>query len=271
MRRALRGGFTLVELLIVIGIIALLVAILLPAITRAREMARRTVCLSNIRQLTTAWIMYASENRGRVCNCVVEQLPPSGFVSLNWLDSYNVLIRPPPPPAQVIPRGQLWPYLKNLNVYVCPDDPQQYHWEGDVPVQVAGGTGDSYAMNANLGFAFPAAYPIPVPTSPYAITPVYTVGQIRHPDHTFVFIEDANQAGIQSQAFVIPIGYTPGRVHSRGSLPEGCTISFVDGHAIFWTYADGEHIADEVFNAAGPDANQLLAWIGGSIPQGATP
>lgn len=82
MKRPLRCGFTLVELLIVLGIIALLVAIVLPAITRAREMARRTVCLSNIRQLTTAWIMYASENRGRVCDCIVEQPPPKGLVSV---------------------------------------------------------------------------------------------------------------------------------------------------------------------------------------------
>jgi prepilin-type N-terminal cleavage/methylation domain-containing protein len=63
-----RVGFTLVELLIVIGIIALLVSILLPAANRAREMSRRTVCLSNIRQLTAAWLMYAGEHQGRLCN-----------------------------------------------------------------------------------------------------------------------------------------------------------------------------------------------------------
>jgi prepilin-type N-terminal cleavage/methylation domain-containing protein len=56
-----RRGFTLVELLVVIGIIALLISILLPALTKAREASQRTVCLSNIRQLGTAMQLYATE------------------------------------------------------------------------------------------------------------------------------------------------------------------------------------------------------------------
>jgi prepilin-type N-terminal cleavage/methylation domain-containing protein/prepilin-type processing-associated H-X9-DG protein len=59
-------GFTLVELLVVVGIIAVLIAILLPTMARARESARRTVCLSNLRQIHTIFHMYAIENRDRV-------------------------------------------------------------------------------------------------------------------------------------------------------------------------------------------------------------
>ena len=64
-RRPARG-FTLVELLVVIGIIAVLISILLPTLSRARESAKRTQCLSNLRQMATFMNMYANQYRGAV-------------------------------------------------------------------------------------------------------------------------------------------------------------------------------------------------------------
>src|SRR5260370_38563029 len=69
-------AFTLVELLVVIGIIALLIAILLPAVNRARESARRIVCVSNVQQLTAAWLMYANDNKGHFSSSNTHSNPP---------------------------------------------------------------------------------------------------------------------------------------------------------------------------------------------------
>jgi len=66
MRAERRRGFTLIELLVVIAIIGVLVALLLPTVGRARESARRAACLSNLRQVHQAFLLFADDNDGRV-------------------------------------------------------------------------------------------------------------------------------------------------------------------------------------------------------------
>jgi prepilin-type N-terminal cleavage/methylation domain-containing protein/prepilin-type processing-associated H-X9-DG protein len=69
-------GFTLVELLVVIGVIAILIAMLLPALNKARESARTVSCMSNHKQLITAMVMYANDNRGMLAR------PQTNFSSI---------------------------------------------------------------------------------------------------------------------------------------------------------------------------------------------
>ncbi|MDB5294423.1 MAG: putative major pilin subunit [Phycisphaerales bacterium] len=76
-----RGGFTLVELLVVIGIIALLISILLPSLGRAREQAKIIKCLSNIRQLGMAYQIYANQHKGKL---PMHMLSPDGSASWFW-------------------------------------------------------------------------------------------------------------------------------------------------------------------------------------------
>src|SRR3954447_10438114 len=64
-RRSYRG-FTLIELLVVTGLISVLISLLLPAVGNARRAANATACASNLRQMSLAWMMYVSENKGRL-------------------------------------------------------------------------------------------------------------------------------------------------------------------------------------------------------------
>ena len=61
-----KKGFTVVELLVVIAIIAVLMGILMPALSRARELGKRAVCLGHIKQMGLSWVLYADENDQRI-------------------------------------------------------------------------------------------------------------------------------------------------------------------------------------------------------------
>jgi prepilin-type N-terminal cleavage/methylation domain-containing protein/prepilin-type processing-associated H-X9-DG protein len=98
-----RRGFTLIELLVVIAIIAILAAILFPVFARAREKARQTSCLSNLKQLALGQLMYVQDYDEMF-----------GFFNTCWADTH--------------PEDQPWwvvivPYVKNGQVFVCPSEP----------------------------------------------------------------------------------------------------------------------------------------------------
>lgn len=109
-----KRGFTLIELLVVIAIIAILAAILFPVFARAREKARQTACLSNIKQIGLATMMYCQDYDGVWCP--------------NWADRSDGGTGWQPYLAAMAPQAQLMPYVKNVQVFVCPSRDTYLGW-----------------------------------------------------------------------------------------------------------------------------------------------
>jgi len=123
------GGFTLVELLVVIGIIALLISILLPALNKARMQAAQVKCQSNMRQLMMAASLYAGENKAQLPFCNWGGVTDNTVYPFGWLfarpDRRGAYLPYMQGPETAVISGVLWQYLKNTVVYHCPLDNAQ--------------------------------------------------------------------------------------------------------------------------------------------------
>ncbi len=128
-----KTGFTLIELLVVIAIIVILAAILFPVFARARENARRTSCISNVKQLSLGFILYAQDYDERFANVAATTTAsvgcptaPTSLCNLSW-------------PIRV------YPYIKNVDVFNCPSNPDR-RWLG-TNIGTSGVTSVSYGYN----------------------------------------------------------------------------------------------------------------------------
>jgi len=127
MQRTYCKGFTLIELLVVIAIIAILAAILFPVFAKAREAARKTQCVSNLRQMGTALLMYAQDYDETYPNRrFASAASPKGDDVYSW-------------------RTVIQPYVKNRQLFTCPSNPSNQTASTDPSFKI------SYAGNFNYG------------------------------------------------------------------------------------------------------------------------
>ena len=207
MVRRRRAGFTPIELLVVIAIIAILAAMLSPVFAKAREAARKTVCLSSVRQLGLAAHMYAQDYD--------EQFPCDYHACNPHLRLAN----------------ELMPYMKNYQILYCPSAPSQGMWYivGNPTNQAAG----------NITYYWFSFDQLPS-TAPSAGGPDY-LGWI---DRTFLMVSAkwGNNTRIMAEQwdtdywlacdfFAMPVSHGHG-IHggSYGSM----NVVYLDGHAKYW-------------------------------------
>lgn len=122
-----RRGFTLVELLVVIGIIALLISILLPALNRAREEGKRVQCLSNMRQVGVAAIMYTNEAKGMLPTSG-EGPPQKKFDWVYWQPASSAAPYNDPTQCSLARYLSATSPQAIANIYTCPSDPTDQHY-----------------------------------------------------------------------------------------------------------------------------------------------
>jgi len=208
----MRRGFTLIELLVVIAIIAILAAILFPVFARAREKARQSSCLSNMKQIGLAGLMYVQDYDGMFPQeWYGAGAQPYDLIGFNW-------------------RELLAPYIKNDQIWACPSRTQTfyschysgYNWGRGTNTWLGRLHGGSYGINCSSWYGYPNP-PAGVKTG---ITKTKDA-LIEDPAGTYAFVE--------CNCLTLRPGFVPdvGGRYSHDVYPHngGFNAAFCDGHA----------------------------------------
>jgi prepilin-type N-terminal cleavage/methylation domain-containing protein/prepilin-type processing-associated H-X9-DG protein len=227
------SAFTLIELLVVMAIIGILMAMLLPALTRSKMAAQKLACLDNLKELQICWHLYAGDNDDFLVpnNSVVTFDSSSISRGVSWCLDQNA--REELTPSNIV-NGLLFQYNSQLGIYHCPSD--QSTLETADGQKLPDLRWRSYNMSQSVN-GWPDFNP-----DLYAWLPAWKkFTQIRHPTPTelFVFIDEHEDCILDAQFGNPPVGSwndgfwwdLPANRHNQGA-----NLSFADGHVEHWKW-----------------------------------
>ncbi len=253
-----RPGFTLLELLVVIAIIAILAAMLLPALSQAKIRAQKIYCMNNLKQIQLGWVMYSGENNDRI-------VPLSNYWPTFPTDPQ---VQPGAAEAQLFPGsvsmltgtnilfahlGLLYPNLKSEKVFKCPADPKKSPDKVTPTIRSYSGNGWMNPTASTLAGTYLH------PTATYMVFKKQS--DIFRPSDIYILLEES-PGTINDDWFVedpdAPAEWTdmPASYHNRSSM-----LLFADGHSQNRKWTD-KQVLNQAGNFVSADPySGDLAWI----------
>lgn len=217
------AAFTLVELLVVIAILALLAALLIPVVSIGRNVAQRTSCATNMRQLQIAHTLYTSQHDGIMPGSTTGSRP-TDWTSFPTDTSYAARL-------EGLTRGSLWSYVQEERVYRCPNHPFQDYLR-------------HYSLNDYLN----------------GIRRLEHIGGVPKPSATLSFIEEPDPRGGLAGSWIMNMGDRDRWVDPVGTWHRnGANFAFLDGHMEYWQWEDARTLLiGYTFYASTPNNPDLL-------------